>query len=213
MADGSKRVGLIGYPLGHSLSPAFQQAALDARGIAARYELWPTPPEGVPGLVAGLRRPDAFGCNVTIPHKEIVVGLVDESTPAVARLGAANTIVRLADGRLRADNTDLHGFGRTLAGTVEVIEVDRPTLFTTLTTYDNGIRVWWTQHMIPAGSGTDEVDDVEYELPSGVLSLLGPLVRRRLERAMRESNGAYAEQVMRRVHEGSAADGMPASNP
>jgi shikimate dehydrogenase len=64
--------------------------------------------------VAGLRRPDAFGCNVTIPHKELVVGLVDESTPAVSRLGAANTIVRLPDGRLRADNTDLYGFGRTL---------------------------------------------------------------------------------------------------
>jgi shikimate dehydrogenase len=115
MADGMKRVGLLGYPLGHSLSPAFQQAALDACGIAARYELWPTPPEAVPALVASLRQPDAFGCNVTIPHKERVVGLVDEAAPAVARLGAANTLVRLAGGRLRADNTDLYGFARTLA--------------------------------------------------------------------------------------------------
>jgi shikimate dehydrogenase len=109
-----QRVGLIGYPLGHSLSPVFQQAAFDACGIDARYELWPTPAEGVAAVVAGLRRPDALGCNVTVPHKELVVGLADERSAAVARVGAANTLVRLADGRLRADNTDLYGFRRAL---------------------------------------------------------------------------------------------------
>jgi shikimate dehydrogenase len=111
------RVGLIGYPLGHSLSPAFQQAALDACGIAARYELWPTPPADLPAAVDRLRQPDTLGCNVTIPHKEAVLTLVDEVTPAVRRLGAANTLIRLPDGRLRADNTDLDGFRRSLAET------------------------------------------------------------------------------------------------
>jgi shikimate dehydrogenase len=108
------RVGLIGYPLGHSLSPAFQQAALDAAGIAARYELWPTPPADLPAVVDRLRRADSLGCNVTVPHKEAVLGLVDALAPGAARLGAANTIVREADGRLRADNTDLIGFRRAL---------------------------------------------------------------------------------------------------
>lgn len=109
-----RRVGLLGYPLGHSLSPIFQQAALDALGIAARYELWPTPPEELPAAVARLRQPDTFGANVTVPHKEAVLALVDERTPAVQRLGAANTLIRLPDGRLRADNTDLDGFRRAL---------------------------------------------------------------------------------------------------
>lgn len=111
---GPRRVGLIGWPLGHSLSPAFQQAAFDACGIAVRYELWPTPPERVAAVVAGLRQPDALGSNVTIPHKEMILDLIDERTAAVTRVGAANTLVRLPDGRLRADNTDLYGFQRTL---------------------------------------------------------------------------------------------------
>lgn len=113
-ASAPTRVGLIGYPLGHSLSPVFQQAALDARGLRAHYELWPTPPEEVPAAIARLRAPDTYGCNVTVPHKEAVLPLVDELAPAAARLGAANTIIRLPDGRLRADNTDLDGFRRSL---------------------------------------------------------------------------------------------------
>jgi hypothetical protein len=89
------------------------------------------------------------------------------------------------------------GFGLTLGGTLEVIQVERPTLFKTLTTYDNGMRVTWTQTLSVADNGTDEVDDVDYELPSGLLSLLAPLVRRQLEHTMRESAEPYAEQIMR----------------
>lgn len=110
----AQRVGLIGYPLGHSLSPSFQQAALDSCGIVARYELWPTPSAALADVVARLRQPDSLGANVTIPHKEAVLPLVDEVTAAVARLGAANTVIRLADNRLRADNTDLFGFRHAL---------------------------------------------------------------------------------------------------
>src|SRR6476646_7593905 len=110
------------------------------------------------------------------------------------------------------DVTDLHGapetvgstyrfhstgLGQTMAGTIEVVDVKRPTLFKTLTTYDNGMRVTWTQRMSAAGSGTDEVDEVDYELPSGPAALLGPLVRRQLERAMRESVEAYTELATR----------------
>jgi shikimate dehydrogenase len=109
------RVGLIGYPLGHSLSPRFQQPAFDALGINARYDLWPLPPEAVAEHVAGLRQLDALGCNVTVPHKELVVRLADETTATVTRLGAANTLVRLTDGRLLADNTDVYGFERSLS--------------------------------------------------------------------------------------------------
>ena len=87
--------------------------------------------------------------------------------------------------------------GRTLAGTVEVLEVERPLLFKTLTTYDRGPKVTWTQHFTPSGAGTDEIDDVEYELPPGRTNvLLGPVVRRQLERAMRESVGPFSELLV-----------------
>jgi hypothetical protein len=90
--------------------------------------------------------------------------------------------------------------GRTMAGTVEVLEVERPSLFRTLTTYDSGPRVTWTQHFTPSGAGTDEVDDVDYELPPGITAaLFGPLVRRKLERAMRDSVGPFSELVMTRL--------------
>ena len=89
--------------------------------------------------------------------------------------------------------------GRTAAGTVEVLEVERPSLFKTLSTYDSGPRVTWTQRFAPSGAGTDEVDDVDYELPPGItFALLGPLVRRQLERAMRDSVQPFSELVITR---------------
>ncbi|HET7037971.1 MAG TPA: shikimate dehydrogenase [Thermomicrobiaceae bacterium] len=103
------RVGLIGYPVEHSLSPVMQQAAFDALGIPARYELWPTLPAELAERVAGLRRPDALGANVTVPHKTQVLALVDEVSPLARRAGAVNTIVNRA-GRLYGDNTDVPGF-------------------------------------------------------------------------------------------------------
>ncbi|HEY7833651.1 MAG TPA: hypothetical protein VIG30_08790, partial [Ktedonobacterales bacterium] len=88
------RVGLIGHPVAHSRSPALQQAALDACGIAARYELWDTPPEALAARVAALRAPGVLGANVTVPHKLAVMPLLDALAPSAARLaGAVNTIV------------------------------------------------------------------------------------------------------------------------
>ena len=111
--------GLIGYPLGHSRSPAMQQAAFDALGIEARYELWETPPEGLRERVAGLRAPGMLGANVTIPHKTAVMPLLDMVAPeALHDVGAVNTIVRekAADGsaRLTGHNTDFTALRRVL---------------------------------------------------------------------------------------------------
>jgi len=108
-----KIIGLIGYPLAHSISPAFQQAALDHLGIDARYELWETEREALAERVAGIRRPDCLGANVTVPYKELVVPMLDESDPLAARIGAVNTIVN-RDGRLCGYNTDMTGFARAL---------------------------------------------------------------------------------------------------
>ena len=109
----TKLIGLIGYPLAHSISPAFQQAALDHLGIDARYELWETERDAQAERVAGIRRPDCLGANVTVPYKELIIPMLDEIDPLAARIGAVNTIVN-RDGRLCGYNTDMTGFARAL---------------------------------------------------------------------------------------------------
>jgi shikimate dehydrogenase len=108
-----KIIGLIGCPLAHSISPAFQQAALDHLRIDARYELWETEREALAERVAGIRRPDCLGANITVPYKELVVPMLDEIDPLAARIGAVNTIVN-RNGRLCGYNTDMTGFARAL---------------------------------------------------------------------------------------------------
>ena len=105
--------GIFGYPLSHSLSPAFQQAAFNHYGLDVRYLAWETPPEGLAEEVAKLRSGDFIGANVTIPHKESVIALLDEVDPLAQSIGAVNTIVKTA-GRLVGHNTDAHGFMREL---------------------------------------------------------------------------------------------------
>jgi shikimate dehydrogenase len=108
-----KQVGLVGYPVAHSLSPRMQQAAFDALNIEAGYVLWETRPDKLVEKIASLRSPTMLGANVTIPYKEDVVPLVDECDPVAARIGAINTIVN-RDGRLFGYNTDAPGFIRAL---------------------------------------------------------------------------------------------------
>lgn len=108
-----KQVGLVGYPVAHSLSPRMQQAAFDALGVEACYTLWETHPDRLAERIASLRSPDVLGANITIPHKEDVVPLVDECDLAAARIGSINTIVN-RDGRLIGYNTDAPGFIRAL---------------------------------------------------------------------------------------------------
>ncbi len=109
-----QHVGLIGFPVAHSLSPRMQQAAFDACGIAARYALWETAPENLPARIASLRAPEMLGANVTIPHKTAALALIDECDPLAARAGAVNTIVNRA-GRLLGYNTDVGGLMQALA--------------------------------------------------------------------------------------------------
>lgn len=99
------RVGLIGDPVAHSYSPRLQQAAFDALHIAARYELWQTGADELAGRVASLLAPNYLGANVTIPHKEAVLPLLDVVDPLATRIGAVNTIVHRED-YLYGYNTD-----------------------------------------------------------------------------------------------------------
>lgn len=108
-----QRVGVIGDPVEHSLSPVFQQPALDDAGIPATYERWHTTAAELTGRITGLRLPDAIGANVTLPHKEAAASLMDECSETARRVGAVNTVIN-RDGRLHGDNTDVFGFGRSL---------------------------------------------------------------------------------------------------
>lgn len=107
------RLGLIGFPVQHSISPAFQQPALDALGVEARYELWPTPLEELAERVASLREPDAIGANVTVPHKQHVIPFLDQLSVTATRAQAVNTIINRT-GMLHGDNTDVFGLARSL---------------------------------------------------------------------------------------------------
>ena len=108
-------VGIIGYPLGHSISPAFQQAAFDHYGMDARYVVWETPVDGLPQRIQSLRAPHVLGANVTVPHKEAVRSSLDSLSEAASRTGAVNTIVN-RNGLLEGHNTDVPGFLRALKG-------------------------------------------------------------------------------------------------
>jgi shikimate dehydrogenase len=101
-------LGVIGHPLKKSLSPVFQQAALDHLNLGIMYEAWSTAPDGLKTRVIGLRAPAIVGANVTIPHKETIVGMLDEVDDLVRTVGAVNTIVN-DDGKLRGYNTDVEG--------------------------------------------------------------------------------------------------------
>jgi shikimate dehydrogenase len=106
-------LGVIGDPGKRSLSPVFQQAAIDALGLDIVYERWATPPDALAARVEGLRAPAVLGANVTIPHKEAVIPMLDELDGLARKVGAVNTIVN-REGRLHGHNTDVEGFLRGL---------------------------------------------------------------------------------------------------
>jgi shikimate dehydrogenase len=109
----SKRVVLIGHPVAHSLSAAMQQAAFDDVGIDAKYELWDRAPMALPDAIAEVRGDDFLGVNITIPHKERVVPLIDRLTEEAQATGAVNTLTREGR-RLVGHNTDVPGFAAAL---------------------------------------------------------------------------------------------------
>jgi len=106
------RLGLIGYPLGHSLSPKIHTAALKACGLEGEYSLFPIAPDekqGLKDLLNRVRSGEIHGLNVTIPHKQNVIEFMDELTPTAQAIGAVNTIY-IRENNLVGDNTDAPGF-------------------------------------------------------------------------------------------------------
>jgi len=105
---------LLGDPVSSSLSPGFQHAAFMALGIDCTYVAREVPPAGLAGVIGEIRADDRIlGANVTIPHKESVIPLLDDLDPLARKVGAVNTISREGT-RLKGWNTDVEGFQRAL---------------------------------------------------------------------------------------------------
>jgi shikimate dehydrogenase len=108
--DGLTRLGVAGWPVAHSRSPAMHNAALEAVGLGDwRYQHLPLPPDLFPEAVRALPGVGFAGINVTIPHKEAALALADEATATAWAIGAANTLTFGPDGAVHADNTDAPG--------------------------------------------------------------------------------------------------------
>ncbi|ABZ82864.1 shikimate 5-dehydrogenase [Heliomicrobium modesticaldum Ice1] len=103
-------MALLGYPVKHSFSPAMHNAAFERLGLNWRYSAHAVKPEDLGKAVAGLAALGYRGANVTVPHKEQVVSLLDRVDPSAKRLGAVNTIVMAGDGKTVGYNTDGIGF-------------------------------------------------------------------------------------------------------
>ncbi|MFH1576292.1 MAG: shikimate dehydrogenase [Candidatus Margulisiibacteriota bacterium] len=104
-----KVTGLIGYPLGHSVSPAMHNAAFKKLGLDYEYVPFEVNPEDLAEALKGLRALHVAGFNVTIPHKEAIVPLLDEVTKLARVIGAVNTVIN-QEGKLVGYNTDGAGF-------------------------------------------------------------------------------------------------------
>ena len=106
----TKILGVMGFPVSHSLSPVMHNAAIAAMGLDYVYVPFPIPVEQLPAAIAGLKAVQSVqGFNLTIPHKVEVMPLLDEVLPIAKAVGAVNTVKRVGD-RWVGTNTDVAGF-------------------------------------------------------------------------------------------------------
>lgn len=105
----TRNLGVMGWPIAHSLSPVLQNAAIVKAGLDYVYTALPVRPEQLPEAVNGLKALQFRGWNVTIPHKAAIIPLLDEIDEDARMIGAVNTVVN-DDGKLIGYNTDMTGF-------------------------------------------------------------------------------------------------------
>jgi shikimate dehydrogenase len=104
------RLGVLGWPVAHSRSPAIHNAAFASLGMEGwRYQLLPVPPDLFAETTAALGQSGFLGANVTIPHKQAALALAGQASAAAREIGAANTLTFAADGTIAAENTDAPG--------------------------------------------------------------------------------------------------------
>ncbi len=119
------RAGVIGWPVAHSLSPRIHRFWLAEYGVVGRYEAVVVPPDWLEGAVEGFRVGGWAGFNVTVPHKERILALVDSLDATARDIGAVNTVVAFGAGKLEGRNSDAPGFLASLRAR-RAIPIDRP---------------------------------------------------------------------------------------
>ena len=112
-AGSTNAVGLLGWPLDHTLSPVVHNAAFRSLGLDWIYLTWPVPPKRLEMAIDGIRALGMMGANVTMPHKEAVLDYLDAISGDASTIGAVNTIQRVGD-MLVGHNTDVDGFAEFL---------------------------------------------------------------------------------------------------
>jgi shikimate dehydrogenase len=117
---GIPRAGVIGWPVGHSLSPRIHRFWLNQLGIEGRYEAVVVSPDWLGDTIDSFRIAGWRGFNVTVPHKETIMPLLDGLDPAAQAIGAVNTVVARGDGGFEGRNTDAPGFIASLRATCTV---------------------------------------------------------------------------------------------
>lgn len=110
----TRGLAVLGWPVGHSLSPVMHNAALRAQAIDLVYLALPVPPERLLDVVGALGVAGFRGANVTVPHKQTVMEACDEVTDEARLIGAVNTLTWDDGGRLSGHNTDAVGLQRAL---------------------------------------------------------------------------------------------------
>jgi shikimate dehydrogenase len=122
---GSTRLaGIMGWPVAHSRSPLLHGFWLNETGVNGAYVPLPVRPEHIAGALRALPILGFRGCNLTIPHKQAALLVVDRVEPLARRIGAVNTVIVASDGKLEARNTDVFGFRENLR---DVVPDWRPT--------------------------------------------------------------------------------------
>ncbi len=114
MKNLSTKAGVLGWPVEHSLSPRLHNYWLKKYGIEGSYEALPVEPEKLAALLKALPVQGFRGVNLTIPHKEMALKIVDHIEPLAQQVGAINTIIVREDGSLEGRNTDVFGFAQNL---------------------------------------------------------------------------------------------------
>jgi len=112
-SSGLTLYGIIGHPVGHSLSPVMHNASFEALGLHATMEVYDIKPESLKDALESFIKLGFGGINVTIPHKQTIIPFLDDIDEEAGIIGAVNT-VRFRDGRTEGFNTDAHGFRQTL---------------------------------------------------------------------------------------------------
>jgi shikimate dehydrogenase len=110
----TRLAGIMGWPVTHSRSPALHNFWIDEHGIDGAYLPLPVRPEHLSQALRALPALGFRGCNLTLPHKQAALAIVDRADPLARRIGAINTIVVAADGGLEGSNTDVFGFRENL---------------------------------------------------------------------------------------------------